>query len=366
MSFITGDRVKETTTTTGTGAITLAGAVDSFRAFSVVASNLDTFHYAIVGQTGVEWEVGIGTWNTGGTITRVAGDVAAGSAGAATLVNFSVGTKDVFITFPATGTHFTDDVKLPSLNGGQLAGMRNHIINGDMRINQRVYVSAATLASGDYGHDRWKAGASGGDYSFTQLASSTVLTIVGGKSLIQVVEDSNVAGGTYQFSWEGTAVARVGVDTATPAGTFAVSPITLSSQTASTTCSIEFAGAAAVGTTSVVSATVGTLGKVQLEEGEIATSFERRPIGAELTLCQRYYEEVSSFNGSLHGTTSNLRGVSVQYKVTKRAIPTIVQSWTAGTEVAGSVTIYGFKARSTQADTTTLADLTSVTVDAEL
>ena len=59
-------------------------------------------------------------------------------------------------------------------------------------INQRVYVSAATLASGAYGHDRWKAGASGGNYSFTQLASNTQITIASGKSLKQVVEDKNV------------------------------------------------------------------------------------------------------------------------------------------------------------------------------
>ena len=60
---------------------------------------------------------------------------------------------------------------------------KNLLIDAGFTINQRAYVSAATLASGAYGHDRWKAGASGGDYSFTQLASNTQITIASGKSL---------------------------------------------------------------------------------------------------------------------------------------------------------------------------------------
>lgn len=95
MAFILADRVKETTTTTGTGNITLAGAVSQFRAFSSVMANNDTTTYAIVGQTGTEWEVGFGTWQTGGTLVRTT-VYASSNAGAA--VNFSAGTKDVFMT----------------------------------------------------------------------------------------------------------------------------------------------------------------------------------------------------------------------------------------------------------------------------
>lgn len=118
MAFVTGDRVKETTTSNGTGGITLAGAVTQFRAFSDVASDLDLLYYAIVAQSGGQWEVGLGTWSTGGTITRVAGQVLSGSAGAATLVNFSAGTKDVFITVPAADILQLDNnsnFNLPSL-----------------------------------------------------------------------------------------------------------------------------------------------------------------------------------------------------------------------------------------------------------
>src|SRR6185436_6212020 len=98
MTWVAGDRVKETTTTTGTGDITLAGAVSQFRAFSDVAANGDRIHYAIVGQSGTEWEVGLGTWVAGNTLQRT-NVMASSNAGA--LVNFAAGTKDVFGDFPA-------------------------------------------------------------------------------------------------------------------------------------------------------------------------------------------------------------------------------------------------------------------------
>lgn len=96
MALRSGDRVKETTTTTGTGDVTLAGAMSGFQAFSAIAANGDQVAYAIVGTT--EWEVGIGTWNTGGTLTRTR-VLASSNAGA--LVSFSAGSKDVFCTLPA-------------------------------------------------------------------------------------------------------------------------------------------------------------------------------------------------------------------------------------------------------------------------
>ena len=61
MAFILNDRVKETTTTTGTGAITLAGAVGGFETFSAGIGGSNTTYYAIKHQTANEFEVGFGT-----------------------------------------------------------------------------------------------------------------------------------------------------------------------------------------------------------------------------------------------------------------------------------------------------------------
>jgi len=98
MSFVTGDRVKETSTTTGTGNLTLAGAVSGFQAFSIFANN-DTFFYAVVHQTLAEWEVGIGTYVS--ATPALARTTVLESSNADALVSFSAGTKDVFVTRPS-------------------------------------------------------------------------------------------------------------------------------------------------------------------------------------------------------------------------------------------------------------------------
>ena len=207
------------------------------------------------------------------------------------------------------GLTFNDGTLMGSANS---LGMRNALFNADFRINQRAYVSAATLAAGAYGHDRFKAGASGGDYSFTQLNSSTQVTIASGKSLIQVVEDKNVVGGSYVLSWTGTALARVGVNSATPSGTFVVSPLLITGQTAGTTMSVEF--------------NAGTLNTAQLELGTVATPFERRPIGLELALCQRYYykEPASAYHMAILDGSADFPSAFVYHPVEMRATPTTV------------------------------------------
>lgn len=96
MPQITADRVKETSTTTGTGSYTLAGAAAGFRAFSAVCANGDTAYYTATDGTG--WEVGLGTWATGGTLARTR-IIASSNAGAA--VSWAAGTRDVFLTAAA-------------------------------------------------------------------------------------------------------------------------------------------------------------------------------------------------------------------------------------------------------------------------
>ena len=94
MAYIVADRIKETTTTQGTGAISLAGAVSGYRAFASQMSIGDTCAYAIVSATGLEWEVGIATYSAVNTLTRT---TVQSSTNANALVNFSAGLKDVFL-----------------------------------------------------------------------------------------------------------------------------------------------------------------------------------------------------------------------------------------------------------------------------
>ncbi len=92
-----GDRVRETTTTTGTGDITLAGAATGFVSFNAFFGTNVPCAYYIASSGGTEWEGGIG--HLSGSTTLVRDQVLRSSTGSA--VNFSAGTKDVFCDEPA-------------------------------------------------------------------------------------------------------------------------------------------------------------------------------------------------------------------------------------------------------------------------
>ena len=119
MALVLNDRVKETTTTTGTGAITFGGAVSGFETFSAGIGNSNTTYYAIVHRTAAEWEVGLGT--LAGDSSTIARTTPISSSNSDSAVDFAAGTKDVFCTFPASkavfkdasdNTNFADDEKI--------------------------------------------------------------------------------------------------------------------------------------------------------------------------------------------------------------------------------------------------------------
>lgn len=98
MALVLADRVKDTTTTTGTGSVTLSGSPPAgFQSFGAAIGNGNTTYYTISG--GSEWEVGIGTYNSTGVVLNR--DTVLSSSNGGSLVNFSAGTKDVFVTYPA-------------------------------------------------------------------------------------------------------------------------------------------------------------------------------------------------------------------------------------------------------------------------
>lgn len=103
MAEVRADRVLETSTTTGTGSYTLAGAVTGFRAFSDVCANNDTAEVYVEdvdasGNPSGGWECGLYTWQTGGTLVRTT-VTASSNAGAA--VNWSAGTRRIAIGMTA-------------------------------------------------------------------------------------------------------------------------------------------------------------------------------------------------------------------------------------------------------------------------
>jgi hypothetical protein len=219
------------------------------------------------------------------------------------------------------------DVKVSTINGGP-TGAKNAIINGNFGINQRGVSGTVTLSAGDYGHDRWKAGASGCTYTFATSNNVTTIDISAG-SLIQVIEGINLESGTYTLSWTGTAQGKIG------AGSYGNSGIT-GTATGGTNLDIEF--------------DTGTVSLVQFELGTVVTPFERRPFGTELALCQRYAwkygGEVSDKYLAGTGLFFNVDTIycgPIQNPVTMRATPSMT---TFGTPIIkdNGVAVTGFTA----------------------
>jgi hypothetical protein len=100
MALVLADRVKQTSSTAGTGTFTLSGAVTGFQSFAVIGDGNTTF-YCIAGQSTSEWEVGIGTYTSSGTTLARTNVLSNSAATQPSTLNFTAGTKDVFVTYPA-------------------------------------------------------------------------------------------------------------------------------------------------------------------------------------------------------------------------------------------------------------------------
>lgn len=215
MPLVLADRVRETTITTGTGTVTLGGAATGFQSFSVIGDG-NTTYYTIAGQGTSEWEVGIGTYTSSGT-TLSRDTVLASSAGAPTKTNFSAGTKDVFVTYPAErsvysdGTNIVPDtaaILLPSSGGtGQSTLTANNVLlgNGTSAVqfvapgtNGNVLTSNGTT---------WTSGSAPGFPSgtallFQQTAAPTGWTksVTHDNKALRVVSGTASSGGSVAFT----------------------------------------------------------------------------------------------------------------------------------------------------------------------
>jgi len=172
MALVIADRVRETTTTTGTGTITLGGAVSNFETFTANLSNSDTTYYSIVDNTNGTFEVGLGTFTSSGTTLARTTVIASSNSNSA--VNFGSGTKDVFITIPATKMIVKD-------------------ASGNVSIDGDVTVSDGTNDFDVASHD----GTNGLKLGGTVVTSSAAeLNILDGKSFVdEDGMDSNSATG---------------------------------------------------------------------------------------------------------------------------------------------------------------------------
>jgi len=117
MALVISDRVKETTTTSGTGTYTLAGAITGFETFTANLSDGDTTYYACTDNT--DFEVGLGTFTASGTTLARTTILASSNSGSA--VNWAAGTRTIFCTLPAAKTVFLDGSNVANISNLKLA-----------------------------------------------------------------------------------------------------------------------------------------------------------------------------------------------------------------------------------------------------
>src|SRR6056300_286064 len=219
MALVVNDRVKETSTTTGTGTFTLDGAVTGFETFSSAIGNTNTTYYAIVNTTDGEFEVGLGTVGAG-TLART---TIISSSNSDSAVDFAAGTKNVFVTLPASKSVILDSSgNIAANNGSNLTNLNaDNLASGtvpDARFpatlpaadgSALTALNASNVASGTLPDARFPAtlpalnGSALTALNATQLTSGTVpdarfpatLPALNGSALT-ALNASNVASGT--------------------------------------------------------------------------------------------------------------------------------------------------------------------------
>jgi hypothetical protein len=328
-----------------------------YRTFSAVMSVSDTCYYSIQGQTTSEFEVGLGTYSSANTLTRTT-VYSSSNAGAA--VTFSAGTKNVFITIPASVSNQINPSGNASVTGTAVMGssfLRNRVINGNMYVAQRA--TSATVTAGtavptaSTGYpcvDRFfvystganvtaaQVAGSGSNRNLLQITGAASVTAVGVGQRIESLNSYDLSGKTCTLSvslansllttvtW--TASYATTTDTFGTIGTptktqIATGTFTVNSTLTRYTTNISVPAAATTGIEilfTVGAQTSGTwqVDDVQFEEGSIATPFERPIYGTQLAQCQRYY-----LNANIDTRTYGVSGffyVSTQFTPTSMRI----------------------------------------------
>tara|TARA_R110000851_G_scaffold189509_5_gene339750 strand:- start:100 stop:2895 length:2796 start_codon:yes stop_codon:yes gene_type:complete len=141
MAFVVADRVKETTTSTGTGSYTLGGAVDGFQTFSAAVSNGDTLYYAITDDE--YWEAGLGTYASSGNV--LARTTIFSSSNSNNAVNWGAGTKNIFLTYPASKAVVEDVSNNVTIGNNLVVG--GTVDGVDIATRNSVLTSTTTTAN---------------------------------------------------------------------------------------------------------------------------------------------------------------------------------------------------------------------------
>lgn len=196
MALVLADRVKETTTTAGTGTVTLLGASTGYQSFAAVG-NANTTYYTIAGQTGSEWEVGIGTYTSSGT--TLSRDTVLASSNSGSLVTFSAGTKDVFVTYPAGRSVYANGTVLTATNSSILPAA-----SGGTGLSSPGTAGNVLTSTGSGWTSSPAAGSAYTRTTFTATAGQTAFTVSYAVGYIQIYVNGVLLTGSDYTASSGT------------------------------------------------------------------------------------------------------------------------------------------------------------------
>jgi hypothetical protein len=191
MALIVKDRVKEVTTTTGTGTITLGGASAGFRSFADIG-NANTTYYCISG--GSQFEVGVGTYTASGT-TLSRDTVLSNSLGTTALIDFSAGSKDVFVTYPSDKAILGTTSAVASTGTGSVVLSASPTLTGTVQLPNSSFVSGTSTIG-------YAANVSVGQTNYLtnntiQIGGNEADSSGGGSSAINIGADFSEVGESY-------------------------------------------------------------------------------------------------------------------------------------------------------------------------
>ena len=193
MALVLNNRVRETTSTTGTGAVTLGGAVGGFQTFAAGIGNDNTTYYAISINTENEWEVGLGTLNAdSSTLTRT---TVLESSNSDSAVDFAAGSKEVFCTLPSEKAVYLD------ASGNQATGVVGKVEGTDFTGSVLVghtttgTLDAATNNTG-VGIEALDAITSGDSNTCVGKSAGTGLNTGGGNTFVGHQAGQAISGGS--------------------------------------------------------------------------------------------------------------------------------------------------------------------------
>jgi hypothetical protein len=255
MALVIADRVRETTNSTGTGTITLAGPYSGFQAFSVLGTG-NTTYYAIVDPTTGSWEVGIGTYTSAGnTLSR---DTVLSSSNAGALVPFAAGLKDAICTQPSERNVYVVGSNVVAENSATVPN--SLLANSSITINGNVIPlgGSATITSNTTNALTLGSYLSGGSFNGSAAVTTDVNAASANTANAIVARD-----GSGNFSAGTVTATRLSGPLTGAVGDVSPSTVAATSVTASLDSSFTSTGAVQISAGTTLQRPAGAVGKIR-------------------------------------------------------------------------------------------------------